>query len=194
MGEDPKRRVADPEGPTLELLRTFGVSSGSNYYDRYIRGKFLRLESVKLPAAPPKGRNPVGGSKEARSAKHWQSLRDDDFEALRSLWVQYIQDLAPASDEEFASALARADLHGSRLRVVQAKNPGLVRLSGTVIEETSKTFRIITVKNEVKVLPKQNCVFEVEILGRCVRLLGPAYEGRWAPGAPGPSGLRRWAL
>ncbi|CAE7460131.1 Pop4 [Symbiodinium natans] len=185
MADAPKRRVADPEGPTLELLRTFGIGNTSGYYDRNIRGKFLRLDPSKLPAKPSKGRNAVKGSKEARGKEHWKQLRHDDFAPLRALWEKYIEDLSPANDDELSAVLARADLHGSCLRVAQAKTPGLVRLSGTVIEETQQTFRIITAENQIKVLPKESCIFEVEALGRSLRLLGPSFIQRWSE-AKGP--------
>mmetsp|Transcript_48187 Transcript_48187/g.100338 ORF Transcript_48187/g.100338 Transcript_48187/m.100338 type:complete len:197 (-) Transcript_48187:3-593(-) len=195
MTDAPKRRVADREGPTLELLRTFGVGNTAGYYERNIRGKFLRLDPSKLPANPPKGRNATKSSKEARSKEHWKHLRYEDFEPLRVLWGQYIRDLSPANDDELSAILARADLHGSSLRVAQAKNPGMVRLSGTVIEETQKTFRIITSDNQVKVLPKESSVFEVQALGRSLRLLGPSYVQRWSEKGPkGSKPPERWSL
>lgn len=52
-------------------------------------------------------------------------------------------------------ALGWADLHGSTLEVVSAQNPGCTGVRGTVIEETQRTFRLITRQDKVKVLPKE---------------------------------------
>mmetsp|Transcript_130491 Transcript_130491/g.418397 ORF Transcript_130491/g.418397 Transcript_130491/m.418397 type:complete len:170 (+) Transcript_130491:277-786(+) len=74
------------------------------------------------------------------------------------------------------------------------KNPGCVRLRGTVLEETQNTFRIITSDNRIKVLPKESSMFEVAVLGERVRLLGPAWAFRLPKGAPGPRAPQAWSL
>ncbi|CAE7856814.1 POP4, partial [Symbiodinium microadriaticum] len=181
--QNPLDELNDHEG-SFFAAGTFGIGNTAGYYDRNIRGKFLRLDPSKLPANPPKGRNATKSSKEARGKEHWKHLRYEDFEPLRLLWDQYIRDLSPENDDELSAILARADLHGSSLRVAQARNPGMVRLAGTVIEETQKTFRIITADNQVKVLPKESSVFEVQALGRSLRLLGPSYVQRWSETGP----------
>ncbi|CAE8604117.1 unnamed protein product, partial [Polarella glacialis] len=195
---DGKRPVADPEGPVLELLQTYGIRNGKGYYDGRIRGKFLRFDSQKPPAPPvaEAGARRGGGGRlqEAQGKDHWKSYRYDDFGPLRELWSTYMRDLGPGEGQQLCDTLAGADLHGSTLGVVQAKNPGCVGLRGTVIEETQRTFRIITVGNKVRVLPKESCVFEVEVLGKQLRLLGPAWMHRLPGGAPGPFVPQKWSL
>eukprot|EP00927_Polykrikos_kofoidii_P053821 TRINITY_DN48376_c0_g1_i1.p1 TRINITY_DN48376_c0_g1~~TRINITY_DN48376_c0_g1_i1.p1 ORF type:complete len:263 (+),score=29.58 TRINITY_DN48376_c0_g1_i1:176-964(+) len=124
----------------------------------------------------------------------WDGLRYEDFEPLRELWVAYIDDIQPGSGPALAEALASCDLHGAIVGVVQARNPGCVRLRGTVIEETQQTFRIITKDNRVRMLIKEACVFELEARGECVRLLGPAWSHRLPGGVPGPHAPLRWTL
>eukprot|EP00933_Yihiella_yeosuensis_P082902 TRINITY_DN96933_c0_g1_i1.p1 TRINITY_DN96933_c0_g1~~TRINITY_DN96933_c0_g1_i1.p1 ORF type:complete len:213 (-),score=32.47 TRINITY_DN96933_c0_g1_i1:71-709(-) len=193
-----KRRVVDSEGPVLELLQSFGIRNGKGYYDSRIRGKVLRFDHQKLPPPPPpRPDNQRGGGgrhKEAQGKEHWKNLRYEDFEALRTLWTTYITELRPGEGEDLCETLASVDLHGSTLQVVQAKNPGCVNLKGTVIEETQRTFRIITSDSRVRMLPKEACVFEVEVLGHRVRLLGPAWKHRLPGGAPGPLTPQGWAL
>eukprot|EP00930_Biecheleria_cincta_P084736 TRINITY_DN74184_c0_g1_i1.p1 TRINITY_DN74184_c0_g1~~TRINITY_DN74184_c0_g1_i1.p1 ORF type:complete len:204 (-),score=33.94 TRINITY_DN74184_c0_g1_i1:119-730(-) len=198
MAEAGKRRVVDSEGPTLELLRTFGIKNAKGYYDGKIRGKYMRFDSQKVASAPADARSQPGSGrhKDAQGKEHWKNLRYSDFQPLRELWLSYIKDLLPGDGQELAATLANADLHGSTLEVVQAKNPGCVRLKGTVIEETQRTFRIITPDSRVRVLPKENSTFEVEVLGQRVRLLGPAWMHRFSAvsGAPGPFCPRSWSL
>merc|ERR1719414_1788597 len=121
-------------------------------------------------------------------------MRYAEFAPLRDLWKAYVQDLKLGQGQELANGMASADLHGSTIEVVQAKNPGCVHLRGTVVEETQKTFRIVTPDNRVKVLLKEKCVFELEVCGERVRLLGPAWAQRLPGGVPGPHAPLAWEL
>lgn len=144
-------------------------------------------------ASPTDEKPPTSGSK-GKKAKPFANLRYQDFEALREFWVAYIDDLKPGSGAALAEVLASADLHGSTLRVAQAKNPGCVRLQGTVIEETQRTFRIITRDDRVRVLPKENCIFEVTARGETISMLGPAWAHRLPGGVPGPLAPSVWSV
>ncbi|KAK8845369.1 hypothetical protein IAR55_006082 [Kwoniella newhampshirensis] len=73
--------------------------------------------------------------------------------------------------ETILSKLSKADFTGIQLLVTSSRNASLVGLKGIVIEETAGTFRFVTVKNEVKVIPKDGTMF---------RLSFPAYS-------PGPT-------
>ncbi|GAA5828174.1 hypothetical protein JCM5353_007819 [Sporobolomyces roseus] len=55
--------------------------------------------------------------------------------------------------------LVKAEFVGCVLSVKRAKNPSLVGLKGIVLQETQGTFKIVTPKSQVKVLPKQNSIF-----------------------------------
>eukprot|EP00434_Breviolum_minutum_P031799 symbB.v1.2.028125.t1/scaffold2919.1/size67253/2 len=181
-----KRPVADPEGPILELLRVYKIQNAPGYYEGRIRGKFQRLDHGRLqPHVSAKATQNFRGPNEARKGKDLWKFKDEDFEPLRLLWKEYIRDLKL---EEFSSAegaetlLKSIDLHGSRIEVVSSKQPNLLRLQGTVIEETQRTFRIMTCKNEVKMIPKENCVFEVLLPSPILRLrfFGPHHQSQSA--------------
>jgi len=55
--------------------------------------------------------------------------------------------------------LVKADFHGSIITVKQSKNPCLVGLTGIVILETENVFRVITKKDQMKLIPKRNAIF-----------------------------------
>ncbi|GAA5998363.1 hypothetical protein JCM5350_007432 [Sporobolomyces pararoseus] len=57
--------------------------------------------------------------------------------------------------------LVKAEFVGCLLSVKRAKNPSLVGLQGIVLQETQGTFKIVTPKSQIKVLPKQNSIFTI---------------------------------
>eukprot|EP00416_Gambierdiscus_australes_P030059 CAMPEP_0171085248 /NCGR_PEP_ID=MMETSP0766_2-20121228/18822_1 /TAXON_ID=439317 /ORGANISM="Gambierdiscus australes, Strain CAWD 149" /LENGTH=211 /DNA_ID=CAMNT_0011542807 /DNA_START=35 /DNA_END=666 /DNA_ORIENTATION=- len=197
-----KRPVQDPQGPVLELLHSFGAKRAQGLYNRQIRGKTLRFEvSLGWDASvgaerrrQPKQRGGGKRHKEAQAKSQWDELRYEEFGPLREMWKAYIEGLQLGEGLKLAAGLASADLHGSTLRVVQAKNPGCVNLCGTVIEETQKAFRIIAPDSRVRVLLKERCIFELEARGERIRLLGPAWVHRLPNGVPGPSAPSSWKL
>ncbi|GAA6059763.1 hypothetical protein JCM10212_001971 [Sporobolomyces blumeae] len=59
--------------------------------------------------------------------------------------------------------LVKAEFVGSVLAVKRAKNPSLVGLSGIVLQETQGTFKLVTSKSVLKVVPKENTVFTLTL-------------------------------
>jgi ribonuclease P protein subunit POP4 len=57
------------------------------------------------------------------------------------------------------SLLASADFHGALVEVVRAKDVGKVGCKGIVVRDTRYTFVLVTEQNEVKTVPKKDCVF-----------------------------------
>eukprot|EP00435_Cladocopium_sp_Y103_P022012 s1482_g5.t1 len=173
-----KRPVADPEGPILELLRVYKIQNAPSYYDSRIRGKVQRLDKPRIAphlSQKSKSSGAPRPPKEARKGKEVWNFKDEDFEPLRHLWREppKLQGLARA-DAATESLFASIDLHGACVEVVASKQPNLLRLKGTVIEETQRTAM-------VKMIPKDPCVFEVELPeGLRLRFLGPCH-GRPLP-------------
>lgn len=102
--------------------------------------------------------------------------RFDLFLPLHQLWMGYMSELlglSPPSSVPVAEAmpnassmhpkLVKADFHGSLLTVRQSKNPCLVGLSGIVIHETENAFKVITRKDQLKLIPKQNSIFTLAV-------------------------------
>lgn len=57
------------------------------------------------------------------------------------------------------SLLASADFHGALVEVVRAKDVGKVGSKGIVVRDTRYTFVLVTEQDEVKTVPKKDCVF-----------------------------------
>jgi len=207
-----KRVAPDPKGPVLELLQNFSIRDCGGFYDGKVRGKLLRFDTsggrrvsadASANANRKKHARSLGRNREAQASNQWKDLCYDELAPLRELWASYIEDLLQATGgggrggtacKELAEVLAAADLHGCTLGVVRAKNPGCVHLRGTVVEETQRTFRIVTMDDRVLVLPKERCIFEVEVRGARVQLLGRAWMHRLPGGVPGPMTPKGWGL
>jgi ribonuclease P protein subunit POP4 len=65
------------------------------------------------------------------------------------------------STDSLHSKLSKADFTGAHLRITTAKNPSLNGITGLVIEETASTFRLVTPKSIIKVIPKNGTQFDI---------------------------------
>lgn len=59
------------------------------------------------------------------------------------------------------SKLSKADVTGASLSVTSSRNDSLIGITGIVIEETASTFRLLTCKSRVKVVPKDGTQFDI---------------------------------
>lgn len=105
------------------------------------------------------------------------------FLPLHELWKQYIIDLCnglpPTTNPQLVqSKLLKADFHGAMIKVVRSKCASYIGLTGILIQEFKHVFKIITQKNELKVIPKRNSVFEVEVNGFVSHIYGSRIEQR----------------
>jgi RNase P/RNase MRP subunit p29 len=82
----------------------------------------------------------------------------------------------PANQSAIQSTIVKADFTGAPIRVIRSKNPSLVGIQGIVAKEGESTFQLISQPksiesedkrrksvNKVKIIPKQGCVFIVQI-------------------------------
>ncbi|XP_029434238.1 ribonuclease P protein subunit p29 [Rhinatrema bivittatum] len=105
------------------------------------------------------------------------------FLPLHDLWKQYIRDLcnglrADAQPQMIQNKLLKADLHGAFLTVKKSKCPSYVGLSGIVVQEMKHVFKIITKDDKLKVIPKVNTVFSVEVDGFISYIYGSRFQLR----------------
>uniref|UniRef100_UPI0037E860EA ribonuclease P protein subunit p29 isoform X2 n=1 Tax=Semicossyphus pulcher TaxID=241346 RepID=UPI0037E860EA len=104
------------------------------------------------------------------------------FLPLHGLWRQYIIDLCsglkPTSPQFVQQKLLKADFHGAIITVVRSKCPSYVGMTGILVQEFKHVFKIITKEDKLKVIPKRNSIFEVEINGFISHIYGSKFEQR----------------
>lgn len=105
------------------------------------------------------------------------------FLPLHDLWKQYIRDLCnglrpDAQPQMIQTKLLKADLHGALVTVKKSKCPSYVGLSGIVLQEMKHVFKIITKDDKLKVIPKFNTVFSVEVDGFISYIYGSKFQFR----------------
>jgi len=59
--------------------------------------------------------------------------------------------------------LASADFHGAMVEVTRSRCLSRVGIKGIVVRDTKFTFEIVTVRDVVKVVPKEHTVFRFEV-------------------------------
>uniref|UniRef100_V9L4Q2 Ribonuclease P protein subunit p29 n=1 Tax=Callorhinchus milii TaxID=7868 RepID=V9L4Q2_CALMI len=119
-----------------------------------------------------KRKNKCLSAKERREMKIFDLKPDqhryDLFLPLNGLWKQYIRSLCNGLKPDvqpylIQTKLLKADLHGAIVTVVKSKCPSYVGTTGIILQELKHVFKIITMENKLKVIPKMNSVFSVEI-------------------------------
>ncbi|KAF8626412.1 hypothetical protein AX17_006579 [Amanita inopinata Kibby_2008] len=122
----------------------------------------------------------VTGRREAKEKGFWKfdksQMKFNNMLPLHHLWMDYMSELlglaqsgsmnsdTKAFPQTYSSAgihpkLVKADFHGSMMSVSQSRNPSLIGLSGIVILDTENAFTVVTTKDKVKLIPKQNSIF-----------------------------------
>jgi len=150
-------------------------------------GLARRIQSQRTKAEKKKKKKGVVkrekmGRREAAEMGVWRLRREearwDAFVPLHRLWLGYMSELLGLTTvdtlgEETAHAmkaampsaagmhakLVKADFHGSIMTTRRSKNASLVGVSGIIVQETENTFKVVTRKDKLKVLPKQGSVF-----------------------------------
>ncbi|EPQ53887.1 RNase P subunit p29-like protein [Gloeophyllum trabeum ATCC 11539] len=160
------------------------TSDPAGTYASRISGKQIMLENPAKESKAKKERDEKKARRKEAKAKAGQGLlavqrgpwrlhksQFDLFLPLHHMWLGYMSELhnlPPRSNarstpnvSNMHAKLVKADFHGSLITVGQAKNPALIGLSGIVILETENAFRVITQRNQVKLLPKRNSIFKL---------------------------------
>uniref|UniRef100_A0A8C6ZTZ0 Ribonuclease P protein subunit p29 n=2 Tax=Nothoprocta perdicaria TaxID=30464 RepID=A0A8C6ZTZ0_NOTPE len=74
--------------------------------------------------------------------------------------------------------LLKADLHGAIVTVTKSKCPSYVGITGIILQEMKHVFKIITKEDKLKVVPKLNNVFSLEIDGFISYIYGSKFQFR----------------
>lgn len=105
------------------------------------------------------------------------------FLPLHELWKQYVVDLcnglkSNSNPQMIQQKLLKADFHGAIMTVVRSKCPSYVGTTGILVQELKHVFKFITNEDRLKVIPKRNSVFAVEINGFVSHIYGSKFELR----------------
>ncbi|XP_077687002.1 ribonuclease P protein subunit p29 isoform X1 [Eretmochelys imbricata] len=105
------------------------------------------------------------------------------FLPLHELWKQYIRDLCnglrpDAQPQMIQAKLLKADLHGAIVTVTKSKCPSYVGITGIILQEMKHIFKIITKEDKLKVIPKLNNVFSLEVDGFISYIYGSKFQLR----------------
>ncbi|KAL2862350.1 RNase P/RNase MRP complex subunit [Aspergillus lucknowensis] len=108
------------------------------------------------------------------------------FKELNRMWVEYMReilDLGPGAWRQqnlqnqqlqqgpralvsalsHGSKLVSADFHGAEIEVVRSRCAGRVGIKGIVVRDTKFTFMVVTEKDVVKTIPKEQTVFRFSV-------------------------------
>ncbi|XP_043562820.1 ribonuclease P protein subunit p29 isoform X1 [Chiloscyllium plagiosum] len=112
-----------------------------------------------------------------------EEQRYELFLPLHELWKQYIRDLCNGfkpdmQTQTIQTKLMKADFHGAIVTVVKSKCPSYVGATGIILQEMKHIFKIITEENKLKVIPKQDSIFSVEIDGFVSYIYGSKFQLR----------------
>eukprot|EP00054_Salpingoeca_dolichothecata_P035163 m.4664 g.4664 ORF g.4664 m.4664 type:complete len:231 (+) comp5120_c0_seq1:86-778(+) len=158
----------------------------TSLYNTKVKDKVLMLNNPGKTFAAPKQPQPQKLNHKCKKRLRpflisKQTCKYKDFMPLHELWSQYFFELLNLQSGFTASKLAglnlsgrllKADFHGAIIKVTRSKCPTLVGLEGILIQETERTFRIVTQQDQLKCLPKKNSVFSVEFQGLTFSLYG----------------------
>uniref|UniRef100_A0A8D0HWQ2 Ribonuclease P protein subunit p29 n=1 Tax=Sus scrofa TaxID=9823 RepID=A0A8D0HWQ2_PIG len=161
------------------------------HMSQQVREDLLQRKAVVLEYFTHRKQKEKKKKSRGLSAKQRRELRLFDikpeqqslFLPLHELWKQYIRDLCnglkPDTQPQMIQAkLLKADLHGAIVSVTKSKCPSYVGVTGILLQETKHVFKIITKEDRLKVIPKQNCVFTVEIDGFISYIYGSKFQLR----------------
>ncbi|KAJ6078857.1 hypothetical protein N7467_008610 [Penicillium canescens] len=94
------------------------------------------------------------------------------FKGLHELWVGYMHEIldlkpgahpGPVSALVHGSKLVSADYHGAEVEVVRSSCSGRVGVRGIVVRDTKFTFVLVTERDEMKTIPKEQTIFRFTV-------------------------------
>jgi ribonuclease P protein subunit POP4 len=80
------------------------------------------------------------------------------------------------NETEMGNIIIRADLHGAKVKVIRSQVSSFIGIEGIILQETSKTFNIITPDDVLKNITKKNSVFTFVIGKFLVTLHGKYFD------------------
>lgn len=173
---------------TKAFLKSCLPGKSQKDIDEYMQHKAVVLEyrKQKTKKAQPKKAKGLT-ARQRREMKLFQIKPEHQkyqlFLPLHKLWKQYVVDLcnglkSNSNPQMIQQKLLKADFHGAIMTVVRSKCPSYVGTTGILVQELKHVFKFITKEDRLKVIPKRNSVFAVEIKGFVSHIYGSKFELR----------------
>jgi len=140
--------------------------------------KVFNFEKVKKKERKIRHQRPENLIRRTGGLKKRNDLRYADFEHLYRLWSSYYKSLLEYMNNRPDERILKADYHGCILRVADSMNPSQIGLNGIVIHESKSTFQMITHKDRVIIVPKEDTTFHFALDGRVFTIFGNAFLKR----------------
>ena len=158
------KHLIEPLFPNKEVFEKEFTSEKS-----YIIDKFIKKSDKKNKKKQVKLNYTHGMIKNLKK----ENLKYDDLLVLNKMWQEYISELMNNTNnqETILNKMLKADLHGAILKVVNSTNKNNIGISGIVIFESRRTFNILNIKNEIKTILKQGCIFETQFQFNNMKIL-----------------------
>jgi len=107
-------------------------------------------------------------------------LSYEKYEQINKLWKSYAHSslmtcLTPSDqlhEESVLNCLKQLDYHGSHLTVSRSCSKHLIGMNGIVLQDRKNVFYMLTKENRIKIIPKANNLFELDILGCKMTIVG----------------------
>ncbi|TQS34462.1 hypothetical protein Golomagni_05153 [Golovinomyces magnicellulatus] len=134
--------------------------------------RMKRIQKKQLRVKKP-GRPAPLSSRQARSLDLYSiskpAQKYDIYVPLHQLWTAYIQEVlwdgkgfSPVNNTQ-AAKLCSADFNGAELEVVRSRCVSRVGVKGIVVKDLKSVFELITIKDKVKIVPKEGTVFRFHV-------------------------------
>ncbi|KAJ7311901.1 hypothetical protein JRQ81_006219 [Phrynocephalus forsythii] len=169
------------------LKRSMPQKSDKKIQDLFARKAVILNHFHKRRKRQRKRRGKGFSAKQRREMRLFEikpeQQRYELFVPLHELWKQYIRDLCnglrpDAQPQMIQTKLLKADLHGALVTVTKSKCPSYVGITGIVLQEMKHIFKIITKEDKLKVIPKLNSVFSIELDGFVSYIYGSRIQFR----------------
>jgi ribonuclease P protein subunit POP4 len=142
---------------------------------QFLLDNYTEARPPKLKKGP--GRTPMDIPLDEQDYKQYIKLNE--------IWQEYITELLSGnySEKNICNKIIKADMHGALVSVWKASCKSYEGQKGIVLQETMKSFRVITKENKVKstfylVFLKKDAIFLIEIQDKIVKIFGENFVYR----------------
>jgi ribonuclease P protein subunit POP4 len=154
-----------------QVLENKKKTKADDIFAQQVKMRALNLEPL-LNTKPKERKKKVKPKIRKSKGVIRSGLKYADFVPINYMWNEYIKSVLAEvkGEQDTMERLLKVDLHGADIEVVKSTNHSVIGVRGIVAQEKMNVFSILQSNDEIKVVPKKNCVF---------RLCCKATEGTW---------------